>query len=218
MKYCLIAVIFGVLLAGCAAEQQIGGQRDEYGCLGPAGYSYDQDVGACTRNWEIKETQIKQAAKMAVDYAGAEKGLTVIDVAVLKCPGCFIVELTDINQATKSVEILDWTVIGEYKMTEEEAMQIAEASACTQEGPLKNSSVYNPNTKTWWIDLDINKPGCMPACVVYEETKTAEINWRCTGAIAPITNFDECIEAGNPVMESYPRQCKAGDRTFIEEI
>jgi len=34
-----------------------------------------------------------------------------------------------------------------------------------------------------------------------------------------ITNFEECIQAGNPVMESYPRQCrsKAGE-TFVEEI
>lgn len=32
------------------------------------------------------------------------------------------------------------------------------------------------------------------------------------------TNFDECVDAGNPVMESYPRQCKAGDKLFVEEI
>ncbi len=33
-----------------------------------------------------------------------------------------------------------------------------------------------------------------------------------------ITNFEECIAAGNPAMESYPRQCKAGDVTFTEVI
>jgi hypothetical protein len=35
-----------------------------------------------------------------------------------------------------------------------------------------------------------------------------------------ITNFNECINAGNPVMESYPRQCidSKTDTTFIEEI
>lgn len=36
--------------------------------------------------------------------------------------------------------------------------------------------------------------------------------------IAQITNFMECANAGNPVMESYPRQCRAGDETFIENI
>lgn len=33
-----------------------------------------------------------------------------------------------------------------------------------------------------------------------------------------ITNFEECVEAGNLVMESYPRQCRVGDTTFIEDI
>lgn len=33
-----------------------------------------------------------------------------------------------------------------------------------------------------------------------------------------ITNFDECIADGNPVMESYPRQCRAEDKTFVENI
>ncbi|GEM_PF-687409 len=35
---------------------------------------------------------------------------------------------------------------------------------------------------------------------------------------APITTFEECTAAGNPVMESYPRQCRAGELTFTESI
>ncbi len=37
-------------------------------------------------------------------------------------------------------------------------------------------------------------------------------------AIITVTSFDECVDAGNPVMESYPRQCMADDRTFVENI
>jgi hypothetical protein len=34
-----------------------------------------------------------------------------------------------------------------------------------------------------------------------------------------ITNFDECIQAGNPAMESYPRRCRTEDNNeFIEDI
>ena len=35
-----------------------------------------------------------------------------------------------------------------------------------------------------------------------------------------ITNFEECVAAGNPAMESYPRQCRdpVTDTTFTEEI
>ena len=35
---------------------------------------------------------------------------------------------------------------------------------------------------------------------------------------AVITSFEECAGAGNPVMESYPRQCRAGGSTFVEDI
>jgi len=34
-----------------------------------------------------------------------------------------------------------------------------------------------------------------------------------------ITTFEECVSAGYPILESYPRQCKTPDgRTFTEEI
>lgn len=33
-----------------------------------------------------------------------------------------------------------------------------------------------------------------------------------------VTSFEECAAAGNPVMESYPRQCRAGGTTFVEEV
>lgn len=33
-----------------------------------------------------------------------------------------------------------------------------------------------------------------------------------------VTNFEQCILAGYPVMESYPRQCRAKEQTFTENI
>ena len=33
-----------------------------------------------------------------------------------------------------------------------------------------------------------------------------------------MTNFQECADAGNPIMESYPAQCSAGGETFTENI
>lgn len=32
-----------------------------------------------------------------------------------------------------------------------------------------------------------------------------------------ITSFEECVAAGNPVMESYPEQCAAGGKTFVNQ-
>lgn len=38
-------------------------------------------------------------------------------------------------------------------------------------------------------------------------------------SISVVTNFEECAAAGNPVMESYPRQCNTPDgQHFVEEI
>ncbi|PLX28081.1 hypothetical protein C0583_02515 [Candidatus Parcubacteria bacterium] len=33
-----------------------------------------------------------------------------------------------------------------------------------------------------------------------------------------INDFDTCVQEGNPVMESYPRQCRSGDQLFVEEV
>jgi hypothetical protein len=33
-----------------------------------------------------------------------------------------------------------------------------------------------------------------------------------------VNNFEDCVAAGNPIMESYPQQCRHGDRTYTEEV
>jgi membrane-bound inhibitor of C-type lysozyme len=74
----------------------------------------------------------------------------------------------------------------ETALTELEARAIAE-QACIKGGEALSLGAYNPNSKTWWFDANLNavREGCNPACVVSEETKTAEINWRCTGLTPP---------------------------------
>ncbi|MBU3956929.1 hypothetical protein KKI19_01425 [Patescibacteria group bacterium] len=66
-----------------------------------------------------------------------------------------------------------------------EAKEIALESECVEEGNLTDEYFCNDYTGTWWIDLDIQKPGCAPACVINVSTGEAEINWRCTGLIPP---------------------------------
>jgi hypothetical protein len=71
-------------------------------------------------------------------------------------------------------------------LSEAEAQVIAEKT-CIKGGESLAPGYYNANTTTWWFDANLNaiKEGCNPACVVSEATKTAEINWRCTGLIVP---------------------------------
>lgn len=42
--------------------------------------------------------------------------------------------------------------------------------------------------------------------------------WLGNRDVVAVTNFEECAEAGNPVMESYPRQCRHEGVTFTEFI
>jgi hypothetical protein len=72
-------------------------------------------------------------------------------------------------------------------LTETEARTIAK-EMCVKGGEALSLGTYNPTSKTWWFDANLNatRPGCNPACVVSEETRQAEINWRCTGALLPV--------------------------------
>ena len=73
-------------------DQPIGGQRDEHGCLGPAGYNWNEEVNACIREWELDESQ-RKASKIAVDHVGYQHATTIVSVDVFRCPGCFSVHL-----------------------------------------------------------------------------------------------------------------------------
>lgn len=75
------------------------------------------------------------------------------------------------------------TSVVKKPMSEKRARSIAETGECVEEGTLKENAFYNENSKTWWIDLNIDKPRCNPACVIFED-ESVEINWRCTGLIA----------------------------------
>lgn len=66
-------------------------------------------------------------------------------------------------------------------LTLADARQIAIESECGD--TLKDTYICNENTGTYWIDLDIEKQGCNPACVIDIITREGVINWRCTGLI-----------------------------------
>ncbi|MBU4341863.1 MAG: serpin family protein, partial [Candidatus Altiarchaeota archaeon] len=107
----------------CPEGWMVGGERDEHGCLGPAGYAWDEDIGACTREWELDEGQ-RRAAKIAVaplSYPVTVTGVNVlrcpgcfnVGVDVLRCPGCFNVHLQrNDNQEQLTVNIRNWGVSG----------------------------------------------------------------------------------------------------------
>jgi hypothetical protein len=95
----------------------IGGQRDEHGCLGSAGYSWSDYTNACIREWELDEDQKKAAMTAVVDFK-PRYSLTVIGVEKIKCPGCFVVELEEIPNRIK-IRLNNWEVTGRSLVPEE---------------------------------------------------------------------------------------------------
>ena len=105
-----------------------------------------------------------------------KKSLLLLSLVALILSGCNSETLeTNVDQTPDAVT---------DHMAESQARQIAETS-CIKGGEALGEGYYNEITKTWWFDANLNatQPGCSPACVVSEETQTAEINWRCTGLI-----------------------------------
>ncbi len=72
----------------------------------------------------------------------------------------------------------------------DEARYMADHSECAKAGQIMKPAVYNPNSGTWWIDMQADKPGCNPACVVDLKAKTAVVNWRCTGLAQPTSSLE----------------------------
>jgi hypothetical protein len=102
----LLQVVFVLLAVGIIAalyftrdvlEERplIGGGRDQYGCLGAAGFSFDVRVGACVRLWELEGSE---AARIAAEALKPDFGLTIISVAPLDCLGCFTVEADKLGE------------------------------------------------------------------------------------------------------------------------
>lgn len=91
-------------------DRIIGGERDKDGCLTSAGYSFNEYVGACIKEWELNEIR-KKVAKIAVDYFGSEKSLTILDVHKSLGEGNFLIKLEkDYGNKRKTISIENWKI------------------------------------------------------------------------------------------------------------
>ncbi|MFA5856058.1 MAG: hypothetical protein WC867_01770 [Candidatus Pacearchaeota archaeon] len=85
----------------------VGGDTDDHGCLVGAGYSWDAELGACTRSWEIKESDNLKAAKIAI--APLSFPVTIISVDHLDCEGCYRIMLQrNDNRENLEIQLRNW--------------------------------------------------------------------------------------------------------------
>lgn len=87
-------------------------------------------------------------------------------------------------------------------LADAQTIATAQGSECVQKGKVGDQGTYNENSKTWWIDFtpkpEYAKNGCSPACVVDTVAKSAEINWRCTGASVP-ASYEDLLQVNAPL-------------------
>ncbi|MDD4878468.1 MAG: hypothetical protein PHO02_05535 [Candidatus Nanoarchaeia archaeon] len=120
---------------------------------------------------------VKEYAKAAVGIACTDKcGDGFCDEVVCMAEGCPCSE----NYRTCPRDC--------HEARFEDLAEFAKDSECIEKGELTPNYAFNPETRTWWINMkmkpEFEKEGCNPACVIYESDKKVELNWRCTGLVA----------------------------------
>jgi len=197
-------------------EKIIGGERDAYNCLGPAGFTYNKELDACVREWELENDTQRQAVKTAIEYLPVDPSgnrYTVAKLISMRCPGCFMLTM-ELNGERTKVTIDNWEVI---ETSEDMLRGDGDATA----GPVGMS----PEACTGMSGRVVNIVGdetCREnEALIGDVVGFISPNICClpNEEISQIDSFEKCANAGFPIMESYPMQCRTPNgKTFTQEI
>lgn len=134
------------------------------------------------------------------EMSPARRILIIVLVAVLGILVLITFVVLDMSERKKREE---WN--NKIVLTEQEARSIAERDCIKSGESLSSDSFYNENSRTWWFDANLvsSPANCNPACVVSEASKSAEINWRCTGLIPPSSAAQVAIR--ELFAQKYPK-------------
>ena len=89
-------------------KELIGGQKEKHGCLISTGYSWNESLKTCIREWELNQDE-RKAAKFAVSHMSFYT--TINDVKTLDCYGCYDIEIKrNDNEEMIFIKIRNWRI------------------------------------------------------------------------------------------------------------
>ena len=179
MKHIIILLlILLIFTTGCGIvkynppEEKVGGDKDEYGCIGSAGYMWCETLQECVRPWETycesndgnyntehnQNLAIELASPYLMEkpmYANNGRLLKIEEVAFMRCLGCFSVyynfiidnENNEVQKVKVRVDINNWeTTIAEFTM--DELIEISKAECEYNGGEVKQKDCEDNEIKT----------------------------------------------------------------------
>jgi putative hemolysin len=95
-------------------------------------------------------------------------------------------------------------------------------AGCSQNAQVANPASVFCEEQGGTLDMRVDQNGGQYGVCMFDDGSQCE-EWafyrgECAIGDSMISSFDECVAAGNPILESYPRKCSVGDRVFVEVI
>lgn len=143
-----------MLFIGCTQtdfpNEPIGGDADEHGCIGSAGYTWCETLQRCTRSWEEPcetlegFTDDDKAERIVVNWLNYRfdeiKNLDYVTFESTNCEGCYNIEVDVVGVEAKGSETLSTSFNIELKnwkiseAIEKESVRILTVTECKAEG------------------------------------------------------------------------------------
>ena len=218
-------------------EPVLGGDTDEYGCKPSAGYTWCPSLNECVRVWETLCPEYEEyymepgmctreympvLGDIIIPTAEGEKVIRkeFSNRCVAESAGAENIQLVgaqdrcDLSIGETYCPSLGECVQVRNELCEEFSEYYIEPRACTMEYmPVRGDITFPCDTGTCTVTMEFGNR-CVAEAAGAENIEP--INWM--NDEVTVTNFEECVAQGNPIMESYPEQCAHEGVVYTREL